>query len=173
MLRLLILFTLTQLAYSGETASKLYGSWKSDITLTSEYLNKHAKLTEYQRKVLPKIFSNSIVTYKSNGTGLIETKEIVIPKQNGEEWKIPAINIGFTYEILGEAANQLVIKTTLKEDLFADSPFCIIRFEESDTYSISISDGISDINGREFFKRINITKKANKSEMTTPRKPCD
>ena len=165
MLRLLILFTLSQLVYSGETASKLYGSWKSDIKLTNEYLNKHAKLNEYQKKVLPRFFSNSVIIFEPDGTGIIKTQEIIVPKLNGKEWKIPATNMKFTYKILGEAENQLVIKTILEKDFFADSPFCIMRFEDSDTYSISVSDGISDINGREFYKRIKKPiKAANKAQ---------
>ncbi len=160
MLKLLILFILTQLAYSKQTASKIHGEWESDRELTKKYLYKYAKLTEYQKKALPKFFGNSVIIFKPNGSGSVKTQAITIPKQNGEEWKIPETNIEFTYEILGEARDQLVIKIFFQEELFAESPFSLIKFEDSNTYSVSISDGISDINGREFFKRIKITKKA-------------
>jgi hypothetical protein len=47
-----------------------------------------------------------------------------------------------------------------------------MKFHDENTYSVSLSDGIASINGREFFTRIT-NKKENKSEMATPRKPSD
>ena len=155
MLKLFILFLFIQNLSADDIASKLYGTWQSDRDLTSKYLNKYAKLTGYQKEVLPKFFGNSVVIFDPEGIGVIKIKEVIIPKfKNHEEMIFPAVEIKFTYEILGETESQVVIKDTSKEGVLTDIPFSIMKFEDDDTYSISISNGVSDINGREFFKRI-------------------
>jgi hypothetical protein len=165
MLRILIILTLTQALYAGETASKLYGSWKSSHKLTKAYLMKFAKLDAYQKNTLPNFFGNSVITFNRDGTGNIDIKAMSFPKKDGDgEFKLPATKTAFIYKILGESKSQLVIKTETDMELFADFPFAILRFEDPNTYSVSLSDSISDINGREFFTRIKPTKKANKAQ---------
>ena len=40
------------------------------------------------------------------------------------------------------------------EEFLDGYPFAILKFHDQDTYSVSLSNGIAEINGREFFKRI-------------------
>ena len=62
--------------------------------------------------------------------------------------------VNFKFELLGEAQSQIVIKTTLGAAPLDTYPFAILKIHDQDTYSVSLSDGIAEINGREFFKRI-------------------
>jgi hypothetical protein len=172
MIRTLILFLLAQTCCSSAEDSKIYGSWHSDAEATSANLAKFAKLNEFQKKAFPSVFGRATITFNRDGSGTIEMKAAKFPKMDGSEIDVPASKTEFRFEILGEAESQIVIKSTSEEVIFQDHPFAILKIHDDDTYSVSLSDGIAMIYGREFFTRID-NKKANKAEMATPRKPSD
>jgi len=157
---------------SDKAESKIYGSWHSDAEATNAYLAKYAQLNEFQKKVFTSLFGRATITFNHDGSGFIEMDGGKFPKMDGSEIDVPASKTNFRFEILGEDDSQIVIKTTGEELFFQDHPFAILKLEDENTYSVSLSDGIATINGREFFTRIQ-NKKANKSEMATPRKPSD
>ena len=133
--------------------SKLYGTWRSDSNATIEYLTEFAKLTKLQEKALFSLFGHTTIVFSRDGTGYLETAAWVMENADGEDVEIPEGTVSFTFEILGESDSQIVLRTTSEDGMFEDSPFAVLKFEEPDTYSVSLSDGISSINGREFFKR--------------------
>lgn len=152
--QLLIALTTLLTACAGEQKSTLYGSWSSDASATKDYLTKHALLNEYQKKAFPMLFGRAVVTFRPDGTGVMKMGAVRIPKKDGGELDMATTEIKFKFEILGETASQIVIKSTSDEPLFADFPFSLIKIHDANTYSIMLSDGITDINGREFFKRV-------------------
>ncbi len=142
-----------QLVFSSDTESKLYGVWRSDACLTNAHLVRNAKLSEYQKKVFEGFFGLTFLTFNADGTSTVRTKQLVIPKKDGGEQLLPATETNFTFKILGETDSQLVIETTSGDFTFGEHPFAILKFEELDIYSVSLSDGVADLNGREFFIR--------------------
>jgi SET domain-containing protein len=68
---------------------------------------------------------------------------------------LEAFNETFTYEILGESESQVVLEITSELPFIDEYPYSLIRFEDENTYSVSLSDSISDLAGREFFVRTN------------------
>ena len=151
--RYLTFFALLQVAWSSETASKLHGSWLSDGKATNSYFSEHAKLTDQQNRLFPKFFGRAVFTFNPDGSGTIKMEAVILPKKDGGDLNLAASETAFKYQILGETESQIVIKTTLAEPMFNEYPFTILKFHDADTYSVSLSDGIADINGREFFKR--------------------
>ena len=140
--------------YAEEKSSKIYGTWISDREATSEYLLKHAKLDDYQKMVLPIIFGRMEVTYREDGTGTAILKAARIPKRGGGEIHLEQTSIDFTFEIVGESEFQVVTKLTSGNGIMASYPFSLTRFHDRDTTSAAFSDGITNTNGREFFKRV-------------------
>ena len=151
---LLIILVSLQAACAGDRTSKLYGSWSSDAAATKDYLTNHALLTEYQKKAIPMLFGRAVVTFKPDGTGVMKMDAARIPKKDGGELDLAATEIKFRFEILGETETQIVIKSTSDNPIFDDFPFAILKLHDLNTYSVMLSDGITEINGREFFKRI-------------------
>jgi len=143
-----------QAACAGDRTSKLYGSWSSDAAATKDYLTNHALLTEYQKKAIPMLFGRAVVTFKPDGTGVMKMDAARIPKKDGGELDLAATEIKFRFEILGETESQIVIKSTSDNPIFDDFPFEILKLHDPNTYSVMLSDGITEINGREFFKRV-------------------
>jgi hypothetical protein len=137
-----------------EKTSKLYGSWSSDAIATKAYLTSYAVLNEYEKKAFPMLFGRAVITFNPNGTGTMKMGAAKIPKKDGGELELAATEISFKFEILGETDSQIVIKSTSEEPLFADFPFSILKLHDANTYSVMLSDGITEINGREFFKRV-------------------
>jgi hypothetical protein len=152
--QLLIALTTVLAACAGEQKSALYGSWSSDASATKDYLTKHALLNEYQKKAFPMLFGRAVITFRPDGTGVMKLGAVRIPKKDGGELDMAATEIKFKFEILGETASQIVIKSISEEPLFADFPFSLIKVHDANTYSVMLSDGITEINGREFFKRV-------------------
>lgn len=140
--------------HAKDKASKIYGTWSSDREASSDYLLANAKLNDYQKLALPRLFGRMDVTYREDGTGTAFLKAGRIPKKDGGEIVLEETSIDFTFEIIGESESQVIIKTTSGDMLIAECPFSLVRFHDRDTASVAISDGITDINGREFFKRI-------------------
>jgi hypothetical protein len=100
------------------------------------------------------LFGRAVITFNPNGTGKMKMSAAKMPKKDGGELELPATEISFRFEILGETDSQIVIKSTSEEPLFADFPFAILKLHDANTYSVLLSDGITEINGREFFKRV-------------------
>ncbi len=152
--------------------SAIYGTWHSDAEATNAYLEKYAMLNDFQKKAFKALFGKATITFNRDGSGYLEMEGGKFPKVDGSEVDMPPSRTNFNFEILGEVDSQVVIKSTGAELIFQDHPFAIMKFHDENTYSVSLSDGIASINGREFFTRIT-NKKENKSEMATPRKPSD
>lgn len=159
MVRFFIFALLSSPVFAENEESKIIGSWRSDAKATHAYLDKHAKFTDYQKKAFANFFGKVVITFKSDGTGTMLTEAFTIPKKGGGEFEMKAANLSFTFKVLDSSESQIVIKSDMKESLFDDYPFALLKFEDDDTYSVSLSDGISEINGREFFKRIKATDK--------------
>jgi hypothetical protein len=134
--------------------SKIFGAWHSDAEATNADLAKFAQLNDFQKKALPALFGRATITFNRDGSGSIEMQAAKFPKMDGGEIDVPASKTSFRFEILGEAESQIVIKSTSEEVIFRDHPFAILKLHDEDTYSVSLSDGIAMIYGREFFKRI-------------------
>ncbi|NLT70742.1 MAG: hypothetical protein GXX91_08610 [Verrucomicrobiaceae bacterium] len=157
MIRFLI-FTLFSLpALAGDQVPSLIGAWRSDAEATNAYLDKHAKLNDYQKKVFATFFGRAMVTFRTNGTGTILMKATTLPKKDGGQLELEATESDFTFKVLDAAESQIVIKSDMGEEIFDGYPFAILKFHDQDTYSVSLSDGIAEINGREFFKRVKTT----------------
>jgi hypothetical protein len=150
---LIILASLHAVCAEKKT-SKLYGSWSSDAIATKEYLTSYAVLNEYEKKAFPMLFGRAVITFNPNGTGTMKMSAAKIPKMDGGELELAATEVSFKFEILGETDSQIVIKSTSEEPLFADFPFSILKLHDANTYSVMLSDGITEINGREFLKRV-------------------
>jgi len=158
LLRYLPLFALLQVACSSARTSKLYGAWRSDAGATKAYLAKHAKLTDYQKQIFSRLFGKTVITFNPDGSGGIKVEAIALPKRDGGQLNVPASERSFTYSVLGESDSQIVIAMVSGEPLFDDYPFAVLKFHTVDTYSVSLSEGLTDINGREFFNREKSTK---------------
>lgn len=152
--RFLLLALSAQLACAEEKASVLHGSWRSDAEATNDYLSKHAKMEDFQRKKLALFFGRATVTFKPDGSGSIRMAARTIPTKEGGEIELTEGMTEFTYRILGETESQIVIESFTGEALTDAHPFAVLKLHDRDTYSVSLSDGIAEINGREFFKRV-------------------
>lgn len=157
MIRFLLLALSSVSLLAADEGSILIGSWRSDAEATNAYLDKHAKLNHHQKKVFSKIFGRVMVTFKADGTGSLLMAAATIPTEDGGQLELEATESDFTYKVLDVAESQIVIKSKMGEKLFDGYPFAILKFHDQDTYSVSLSDGISEINGREFFKRVKTT----------------
>lgn len=60
----------------------------------------------------------------------------------------------FTFKLLGESKSQLVVEMISGKFLIDEYPFSLFKFQGADSFSVSLADSITDINGREFFKRL-------------------
>lgn len=100
------------------------------------------------------LFGRVVITFNQNGTGTMKMSAAKIPKKGGGIIELQAENFNFKYEIIGESKSQIVIKLTAGEAFIADYPFSILKFHDDNNYSVLLSDGITELNGREFFKRI-------------------
>lgn len=154
-LQYLLLTLATMHAVSAEEQkSKLYGSWSSDAVATKAYLTSHALLNEYQKKAIPMLFGRAVFTFRPDGTGIMKMSAVRIPKKDGGELELAATEINFKFEIIGETDSQIVIKSSSDEPVFDDFPFALLKLHDANTYSVMLSDSNTEINGREFFKRI-------------------
>jgi len=157
----------------AQAESKIHGSWKSDIELTSAYLLAHSNLDDYKKKSLQIRFGRTTITFDPSGTGTVITEAFNIPTSDGRPLNMAEQSTTFSYEILGETADQLVIGFKgVDPDSKVDS-FALFKFEDKDIYSVEIGENLFDLNGREFFRRSESKKKENKPEQATPRKPSD
>lgn len=152
--RCLLFLTFAQSAFASDKVSKIHGSWQSDGEATNKYLSKNTRLTAHQKKLFPLLFGNAVIVYNPDGTGSITLKAASLPKKEGGMVEAPAKVTSFTYEIVSESGSQVVIKAVWKDPLYDRYPFAILRFDEPDSYSVSLSEGPPDINGREFFTRV-------------------
>lgn len=159
MRRYFLLLSLIVTGCCAAAESKLHGSWKSDLKLTSDYLLKYANLDEHQKKALGILFGKSVITFKPDGTGSIKKESFVIPTKDGARLPMSGGDSTFSYELLGESEGQVVIKLKTEDPSVKKHPFLIMKFHGENVYSIEISENLFDLNGREFFQRTEITAK--------------
>lgn len=136
-----------------EQDSKIYGTWQSDGERTWTYLEERTHLSAKQRVSLKSFFGNTSITYNPDGTGMIDQQAFTMDVLDGEPVGMEAHSEEFTFEVVGESEAQVVIRITSDLPLMEGYPYAVMRFENDDTYSVSLSDSISEIPGREFFKR--------------------
>ena len=154
MIQLLLFALFSASALAADEVPSLIGSWRSDAVATNAYLDKHAKLNDYQKKVFAKFFGRAVITFRANGSGTILMESITIPKRAGGQLDLKATESDFSFKVLDSAESQIIIKSNMSEEFLDEYPFAILKFHDQDTYSVSLSNGIAEINGREFFKRI-------------------
>ncbi|WP_156817219.1 hypothetical protein [Rubritalea marina] len=136
-----------------EQHSKIYGTWESDGERTWTYLEERTNLSAKQRVTLKSLFGNASITYNPDGTGMLDQQAFTMDVLDAESLEMEAYSQEFTFEVVGESEAQVVIRITSDLPLVEDYPYAVMRFENNDTYSVSLCDSISEIAGREFFKR--------------------
>ncbi|WP_193212843.1 hypothetical protein [Luteolibacter marinus] len=154
MLRFFCFACLVQVARADDKPSALHGSWRSDGEATRAYLDEHAKLDEFQRKMIGLMFGRATVTFKPDGSGSLRMDPMKVPTKEGAELALAESTTGFTYRILGETESQIVIESRFDNAALDAQPFAVLKFDGKDRYSVALSDGIAEINGREFFTRV-------------------
>lgn len=97
MLRYLFFLAISSFAYCGEAKSKLHGTWQSDGPVTVKYLTEHCILNDQQRKVFPRLFGNSRITFRPDGTGVMLMGANKFPKPDGGELVVEERTMKFTY----------------------------------------------------------------------------
>lgn len=86
---------------------------------------------------------------------------------------MPAQSSTFSYEILGETADQIVIGFKESDAKSKIKSFALFKFEDKNIYSMEIGDNLFKLLGREFYRRVETNKKEDKppTPTTTPKKP--
>lgn len=153
MSRYLWLLILIATQWTGAAESKLHGTWRSDLQMTSDYLLKHGNPSEHQKKGFAILFGKTVITFMSDGTGSSVREAFVIPTKDGARLPMSEAKSHFSYVILGESENQVVIRITMDDPAIAKSPFVIMKFQDKDVYSVEIGDNPFNLVGREFFQR--------------------
>ena len=108
------------------------------------------------------ISTRSTMTFKADGTGIIETAEFKVELANGKKVEIPAEKSNFTFEILGESKHQIVVKgkdldikgEPAVKKLLESHPFSIYVFENEDKFWFYVANKFTDLNVRYYFKRV-------------------
>ncbi|SHI48312.1 hypothetical protein SAMN02745181_0225 [Rubritalea squalenifaciens DSM 18772] len=157
-LTLLFLFFLSGLL-SAEEASKIIGTWKSDKELTFQHIEKHAKITPAQHRVLSGLFGRCTFTFRADGIGEMNSAAYTLETEDGKEIKVEAQTTKFTYKILGESPLQVVTEIKYEEDsgvslFLGDVPFGISYFPDKDTFWCYVGNEVFDLHVREYFKRV-------------------
>lgn len=134
----------------GVTDYRLSGKWRSNLGLTTEYNEKHAKLTEKQKSVFSQIFGSMELTYLSPGkcevfrpsnTIITGSKEI----ETNDSKKIIDYKIIFN--------NKDVVVISYYDPIFGET-VRTLNFVDEDTYWLYGGDsGFFDFNIREYFTR--------------------
>ena len=92
----------------AQNESKIHGSWKSEIELTSTCLLKYVNLDDHQKKSFQILFGRTTITFDPNGTGTVNTVAYDIPTSDGRPLNMAEQSSTFSYKILGETDDQLV-----------------------------------------------------------------
>lgn len=134
----------------------MYGTWERDGAATLASVEESMKMNEYQEKALPAMLTSPMrITYRQDGTGAVWLGEYNLPKLDGGEIQIEEVELEFTYEILGESENQVVIKVHGDDPVTEKLPFTLWNFEGPDrTFGVFEASGITNWKGREYFKRV-------------------
>lgn len=139
--------------YCSDVHSKIHGHWKSDLKQTSEYLQKHSKLDEHQKKGLGILFGRAVITFNADGTGSVVKEEFTIPTDDGRKLPMGGTKSNFSYTVVGESEGQVVVRLLNEDPATAKCPFVVMRFDGRDDYSVEIGDNPFALSGREFFRR--------------------
>lgn len=160
---------------SARAESKLHGSWKSDLDLTSSYLLEHANLDDHQKKSFGILFGRAEITFRPDGTGSVTVAPFDIPTSDGRPLPMAGSRSTFTYAILGESDGQLVIKIETDDPVLKKNPFVLMKFQDRNLYSVEIGDNPFGVHGREFFRRsvVDQGEEGGKAEVVTPKMPSD
>jgi len=143
--------------------SKLWGQWKSDKKMTLKFLQSKVKLDENTEKSFNAMFAApTTVTFHKDGTGQVDTPAYKLPLPDGTVKEMKALTQNFTYKILGETKDQVVIKgaftftddTEFIKSFMQDNPYFIYVFIDENTCWSYTANGFTDLHAREYFKRI-------------------
>lgn len=83
MLRFLLIACWVRVARADDKPSALHGSWRSEGEATRAYLENHAKLDAFQRKLIGLMFGRATVTFKPDGTGSLRMDAMKVPDPEG------------------------------------------------------------------------------------------
>ena len=133
------------------TDSRLSGKWRSDLELTTKFNEKHAILTERQKKVFSQLFGKMELTYSRRGQcevflpgGKIDTGSRVIESDESKRLS--------EYKILYKNDNAIVVLN--EEALFGES-ISTLHFVDEDTYWIYVGESeFVNLHIREYFTKV-------------------
>jgi hypothetical protein len=133
------------------TDSRLTGKWRSNLELTTEYNEKHAKLSEGQRKVFSQMFGKMEVDYSTPGKC-----EVFLPRNrihtDEKDIETDEFKEICEYKIIYRNQRSIVI---VYNDPLQGEMVRTINFVHEDTYWIYLGgNGFLDLNMREYFTRI-------------------
>jgi hypothetical protein len=148
---IIFLWVATFLSGCAVTDTRLSGKWRSNLELTTQYNEKHAILTEKQKKVFSQLFGQMELTYISSGKcevflpgGKIDTGSKVI---DSEDFKYIS-----EYKIIYKNEKAIVV---LSEDSVSGESIRTLNFVDDNTYWVYIGDsGMFDIHIREYFTKV-------------------
>ena len=153
--RLLLATVAFALAACDSNPSKLYGAWERDAEATLKDISEGQQLEPSQEQFLEAWFGcDMVITYRLDGTGTIAMGRYEIPGPDGSEVTVDAAEVEFSFEILGEAESQVVIKVAVEEASVDERPFSLLQFPNRDGYCVTLDQGPFDLKGKEFFRRV-------------------
>jgi len=146
----IILLIASAVSGCGVTDARLSGKWKSNLELTTEFNEKHAKLTEKQKNLFSQIVGRMELTYASPGKC-----EIFLPRDKIEmDSRIIETNeykMVMDYKIIYSNEDISVI---LYEDFLLGERLQTIHFVSENIYWVYVGDSLlSDIHIREYFTK--------------------
>lgn len=162
-MKISILLLLIALTVSGDSKdSKIWGKWRASKKLSIEHMETFSKVPKDVQATRKALLGAATILFLQDGTGLIETDAYDLPMPNGKILEMKASSYKFTYKILGESNEQIVIQTKLEEDqklvgmkdFMDNNPFAIYVFTDQNTCWTYISNGFIEFHAREYFKRI-------------------
>lgn len=139
--------------------SNLHGAWERDAEATIANLTEGQSLDESKKQFLDAWFScKMVITYEPNGTGTVALGRYTLPGPDGTVHRMEPSEDGFTFEILHEQPSQISIKTESDFELPDGPPSYVLKFEDENTYTVTLDQGPFDLKGKEFFRRVGASK---------------
>ena len=151
---LILIITFTSLGNEKlpkDLQEKLLGTWVSDREKTIEFNKKYSILKPIQMEFLSKISGLLTIEYQKGNLSkehmpkysyTLNGKEI----KNDEEWEETK-----KYKILGYTESSIIIESV--NQIFGKMIYTL-QFEDENTYWIYLSNDISTLHAREYFKKI-------------------
>ncbi len=149
---IIVLFFILILACGcAHTDPRLYGRWRSNNELSTEYYENNAKLNDVQMNALTQIFGKMEIEYFNHNKCKIVLPDNII--HTGEKnIEIKGFEDIMKFNIIYRNEDIVVI---LYDDPLQGEIATILNFVDDDTYWIYLGgNGLIDLNTREYFSRI-------------------